>query len=83
MGMITLYNVEYTIQETICPKSAEEVTAEKCPLMKCEFSVSGIKRTRFKLAYNFNTHLVYSLKSVQNPLVLVGPSVNGHYFVKD
>lgn len=34
------YNVEYTIQETTCPKSAEAVIAEKCPLMECEFAVS-------------------------------------------
>lgn len=53
MGIITLYNVEYTIQETICPKTAEEVTAEKCPLMDCEFSVSGIKSTKFELEYLF------------------------------
>lgn len=48
MGIITLYNVEYTIQETICPKTAEELTAEKCPLMDCEFAVSGVKWTKFK-----------------------------------
>lgn len=53
MGLITLYNVEYTIQETICPKSMEEVMAEKCPLMDCEFAVSGDKLTRFELAYLF------------------------------
>lgn len=53
MGIITLFNVEYTIQETICPKSTEGVTAEKCPLMDCEFAVSGVKRTEFKLGYFF------------------------------
>lgn len=53
MGIITAYNVEYTIQETTCPKTAEEVTAEKCPLMDCEFSVSGIKSTKFELEYLF------------------------------
>uniref|UniRef100_A0A674PKE1 Fetuin B n=2 Tax=Takifugu rubripes TaxID=31033 RepID=A0A674PKE1_TAKRU len=41
MGLITLYNVEYTIQETICPKTTEAVTAEKCPLMDCEFAHKG------------------------------------------
>uniref|UniRef100_H3C9Q1 Cystatin fetuin-B-type domain-containing protein n=1 Tax=Tetraodon nigroviridis TaxID=99883 RepID=H3C9Q1_TETNG len=41
MGIITLFNVEYTIQETICPKSTEGVTAEKCPLMDCEFAHKG------------------------------------------
>lgn len=38
--MATHYNVEYTIQETVCPKSTEVVTAETCPLMECEFAVS-------------------------------------------
>lgn len=46
MGLITLYNVEYTIQETICAKTTEAVTAEKCPLMDCEFAVSGDKQAR-------------------------------------
>lgn len=53
MGMITLYNVEYTIQETVCPQNTEEVTAEKCPLMDCEFSVSEYKLTIFKVEYLF------------------------------
>lgn len=48
MGLITLYNVEYTIQETICPKTTEAVTAENCPLMDCEFAVSGDKLARFE-----------------------------------
>lgn len=48
MGMINLYNIEFTIQETICPKGTMDVTAEKCPLMDCEFSVSSVKRKRFK-----------------------------------
>lgn len=39
-GMAMYFNVEYTIQETICPKSAEAVTVEKCPPMECEFAVS-------------------------------------------
>lgn len=42
MGLLTAYHVEYTIQETTCSKSTEEVTAEKCPLMSCEFSVSKL-----------------------------------------
>lgn len=48
MGQIMGYKVEYTIQETTCSKSTEEVTAEKCPLMSCEFSVSkliGVRRS--------------------------------------
>lgn len=52
MGLITLYNVEYTIQETICPSSAEAVTAEKCPLMDCEFAVSGGSLARFEIYFN-------------------------------
>lgn len=40
LGMVMYYNVEYTIQETTCPKSVEAVTADKCPLMECEFAVS-------------------------------------------
>lgn len=42
MGMVTFYNTEYTIQETACSKDIEEVTAEKCPPMSCEFAVSPI-----------------------------------------
>lgn len=48
MGLITLYNVEYTIQETTCPKTTEDVTAEKCPIMDCEFAVSGDKVARYE-----------------------------------
>lgn len=40
--MSMYYNVEFSIQETICPNSAE-ATAEKCPLMNCEFAVSQDK----------------------------------------
>ena len=36
----TYYTVEYSIQETTCTKATEEVTAEKCPPLKCEFAVS-------------------------------------------
>jgi len=39
MGMVTHYNVEYTIQETTCPRSTEAAT--KCPLMDCEFAHKG------------------------------------------
>uniref|UniRef100_A0A8P4G3X5 Cystatin fetuin-B-type domain-containing protein n=3 Tax=Dicentrarchus labrax TaxID=13489 RepID=A0A8P4G3X5_DICLA len=39
MAMKMYYNVEYTIQETTCPKSAE--AADKCPLMECEFAHKG------------------------------------------
>lgn len=49
MGMVTHYNVDYAIQETVCPRSTEAVTAEKCPFIECEFSVSGDK-VHFKLA---------------------------------
>uniref|UniRef100_A0A665SWN8 Fetuin B n=1 Tax=Echeneis naucrates TaxID=173247 RepID=A0A665SWN8_ECHNA len=41
MAMGMYYNVEYTIQETTCPKTTEDVTLEKCPLMDCEFSHKG------------------------------------------
>ncbi|XP_039902306.1 fetuin B [Simochromis diagramma] len=40
MAMSMYYNVEFSIQETICPNSAE-ATAEKCPLMNCEFAHKG------------------------------------------
>lgn len=43
MGMLTHYNVEYIIQETTCPRSTEAVTADKCPPMECEFTVSPDK----------------------------------------
>ncbi|KAM9358425.1 fetuin B [Symphorus nematophorus] len=36
------YTIQYTIQETTCPKSTETVTADKCPLMECEFSHKGL-----------------------------------------
>lgn len=38
--MSMYYHVEYTIQETVCSRSTEVVTAEKCPPMECEFAVS-------------------------------------------
>ncbi|KAI3368472.1 hypothetical protein L3Q82_025483 [Scortum barcoo] len=41
MAMSMYYNAEYTIQETTCPNSAEVVTADKCPLMDCEFAHKG------------------------------------------
>ncbi|TMS20857.1 Fetuin-B [Larimichthys crocea] len=42
-GMATsmYYNVEYTIQETTCTKSAEAVASDKCPVMDCEFAHKG------------------------------------------
>lgn len=40
MAMSMYYHVDYTIQETTCLKSADVVTAEKCPPMDCEFAVS-------------------------------------------
>lgn len=43
MAMSMYYHVEYTIQETTCSKSTEAVTADKCPLMECEFAVSHDK----------------------------------------
>ncbi|XP_035766653.1 cadmium/zinc-transporting ATPase HMA2-like [Neolamprologus brichardi] len=44
MALSTYYNVEFSIQETICPNSAE-ATAEKCPLMNCEFAHKGFCMT--------------------------------------
>uniref|UniRef100_UPI0037E7EC79 fetuin-B-like n=1 Tax=Semicossyphus pulcher TaxID=241346 RepID=UPI0037E7EC79 len=38
MAMSMYYNVEYSIQETTCSKSAE---ADNCPLMSCEFTHKG------------------------------------------
>lgn len=38
MAMGMYYHVEYTIQETTCPQSAE--AADKCTPMECEFAVS-------------------------------------------
>ncbi|KAI3368471.1 hypothetical protein L3Q82_025482 [Scortum barcoo] len=46
MAMSMHYNAEYAIQETTCPNSAEVVTADKCPLMDCEFAVSHNEFTR-------------------------------------
>nr|XP_040040678.1 histidine-rich glycoprotein-like isoform X1 [Gasterosteus aculeatus aculeatus] len=46
MAMSMYYNVEYTIQETTCTKSA--AAADKCPLMECEFAHKGFcKATLF------------------------------------
>ncbi|XP_041792083.1 histidine-rich glycoprotein-like [Chelmon rostratus] len=42
MAMSMYYNVEYTIQETTCPRSTEAVTADKCPHMQCEFAHKGL-----------------------------------------
>ncbi|KAF3690569.1 Fetuin-B 16G2 Fetuin-like protein IRL685 Gugu Precursor [Channa argus] len=39
MAMGMYYNVEFTIQETTCPKSAE--ASDKCPHMECEFAHKG------------------------------------------
>uniref|UniRef100_A0A3Q4BSM6 Cystatin fetuin-B-type domain-containing protein n=1 Tax=Mola mola TaxID=94237 RepID=A0A3Q4BSM6_MOLML len=41
LGMVRLFNVEYTIQETICLRNTEDVTCEKCPFMTCEFAHTG------------------------------------------
>lgn len=59
MGMVTHYNVEYTIQETTCPRGTEEVTAEKCPLMECEFTVS-----RDKLFFLHWSNVSFSLQDL-------------------
>lgn len=40
---IVIEYIEYTVQETTCPKSTEVVMAEKCPQMACEFAVSCTK----------------------------------------
>ncbi|XP_030582393.1 histidine-rich glycoprotein-like [Archocentrus centrarchus] len=40
MAIGMYYNVEYSIQETICPHSANAAT-ETCPLMDCEFAHKG------------------------------------------
>lgn len=40
-AMSNYYHVEYTIQETTCAKSTEAVTADKCPIMECEFAHKG------------------------------------------
>lgn len=50
MAMSMYYNVQYTIQETTCPRTTEAVTAEKCPLMECEFAVSHEKML-FRILY--------------------------------
>jgi len=47
MGVGMIYNVEYTIQETTCTKSAEGVVAVKCPVMKCEFAHKGFCKASF------------------------------------
>ncbi|XP_044055531.1 fetuin-B-like [Siniperca chuatsi] len=41
MAMSMYYYVQYTIQETTCPMTTEAVTADKCPLMECEFAHKG------------------------------------------
>lgn len=51
MAMRMYYNVEYTIQETTCPKSTEVVTAETCPPMNCEFAVSCAKLLQFQFPF--------------------------------
>ncbi|XP_075901574.1 fetuin B [Nelusetta ayraudi] len=40
-AMSMYYHVDYTIQETVCPKNAEVLTAESCPPMQCEFAHKG------------------------------------------
>ncbi|XP_045905628.1 fetuin B [Micropterus dolomieu] len=47
MAMSMYYNVQYTIQETTCPRTTEAVTAEKCPLMECEFAHKGFCKASF------------------------------------
>uniref|UniRef100_A0A3B3UCN4 Fetuin B n=1 Tax=Poecilia latipinna TaxID=48699 RepID=A0A3B3UCN4_9TELE len=39
MAMDMYYNVEYTIQETVCGKFKQSPAGEKCPIMTCEFSL--------------------------------------------
>lgn len=58
MGMVTHYNVEYTIQETTCG-STEEVTAEKCSPMECEFAVS-----RDKLFFLHRSNVSFNLQDL-------------------
>lgn len=41
MALGMYYNVEYSIQETTCPRSTEAGATQKCQLMECEFAVSG------------------------------------------
>ncbi|XP_007571013.1 fetuin B isoform X1 [Poecilia formosa] len=41
MAMDMYYNVEYTIQETVCGKYKQPPAGEKCPIMTCEFSHKG------------------------------------------
>ncbi|XP_023284462.1 antihemorrhagic factor cHLP-B-like [Seriola lalandi dorsalis] len=50
MAFSMYYNAEFTIQETTCDKTTEKVTADKCPLMDCEFSHKG-----FCKASNYHT----------------------------
>ncbi|XP_034035315.1 fetuin-B-like [Thalassophryne amazonica] len=40
-GIAEIYIAEYIIQETTCKKSAENLTAENCPPMDCEFAHKG------------------------------------------
>ncbi|XP_053703270.1 fetuin B [Synchiropus splendidus] len=39
-----IYNVDYTIQETTCGADVESPTADKCPLLDCEFTHRGFCR---------------------------------------
>lgn len=59
MAMSMYYRVEYTIQETTCPSSAE--AADKCPLMSCEFAVSHDK----SLFHSVFEHFILLEKNVE------------------
>ncbi|XP_060796652.1 antihemorrhagic factor cHLP-B-like [Neoarius graeffei] len=41
LGMIIMYNVEFTIQETVCSNKTDISEVSKCDLMTCEFAHKG------------------------------------------
>ncbi|XP_036442949.1 histidine-rich glycoprotein-like isoform X1 [Colossoma macropomum] len=40
-GVVTFYNVEFTIQETVCSNTTDIAEVSKCEIMTCEFAHKG------------------------------------------
>ncbi|MCI4383565.1 hypothetical protein PGIGA_G00027890 [Pangasianodon gigas] len=47
LGLITMYNVEFTIQETVCSNKTDISEASKCDIMTCEFAHKGFCRATY------------------------------------
>uniref|UniRef100_W5U9A4 Fetuin-B n=1 Tax=Ictalurus punctatus TaxID=7998 RepID=W5U9A4_ICTPU len=56
-GLITMYSVEFTIQETVCSNKTDVSEASKCDIMACEFAHKGFCRASHTLAHDGSEYL--------------------------